>query len=157
MSKALARRNVLSPAEAENEIVACCGSRAWARGMAHRRPLADEAALLRVSDETWLGLSEADWAEAFRSHPRIGESRAQQPVHARAIAWSSQEQSSAASGADDIKITLAETNQEYERRFGRIFIVCATGKSGVEILEILRCRLQNDGLTELREAVEQQR
>jgi 2-oxo-4-hydroxy-4-carboxy-5-ureidoimidazoline decarboxylase len=157
MSKALARWNALSTAEAENEIVACCGSRAWAREMAHRRPLADEAALMRASDETWLGLSEVDWTEAFRSHPRIGESRAEHPVHARAAAWSSQEQSSAASGGDDIKITLAEANHEYERRFGRIFIVCATGKSGAEILEILRQRLQNDGLTELREAAEQQR
>ena len=39
---------------------------------------------------------------------------------------------------------MAEANQEYEQRFGHIFIVCATGKSAPEILEILRRRLQND-------------
>ena len=48
-------------------------------------------------------------------------------------------------------------NREYEQKFGRIFIVCATGKSASEILEILRRRLHNDETTELREASEEQR
>ena len=38
-----------------------------------------------------------------------------------------------------------------------IFIVCATEKSGPEILEILQRRLHNDKATELQEAAEQQR
>jgi 2-oxo-4-hydroxy-4-carboxy-5-ureidoimidazoline decarboxylase len=56
-----------------------------------------------------------------------------------------------------MKIALAEANREYERRFNRIFIVCATGKSAPEILKILRRRLKNDADTELYEAAEQQR
>ena len=52
---------------------------------------------------------------------------------------------------------LAEGNREYEQRFNRIFIVCATGKSAPEILEILRRRLRNEQTTELHEAAEQQR
>ena len=52
---------------------------------------------------------------------------------------------------------MQEANRDYERRFGRIFIVCASGKSGSEILQILRHRLQNDDRTEMREAAEQQR
>ncbi len=48
-------------------------------------------------------------------------------------------------------------NREYEQKFGRIFIVCATGKSADEILEILRRRLHNDEATELQEVVEEQR
>jgi 2-oxo-4-hydroxy-4-carboxy-5-ureidoimidazoline decarboxylase len=55
------------------------------------------------------------------------------------------------------KSALADTNREYERRFNRIFIVCAAGKSAPEILEILRRRLKNDAETELHEAAEQQR
>ena len=55
------------------------------------------------------------------------------------------------------KTPLAEANREYERRFNRIFIVCATSKSAVEILEILRRRLKNGAETELHEAAEQQR
>jgi 2-oxo-4-hydroxy-4-carboxy-5-ureidoimidazoline decarboxylase len=157
MSDALARWNRLSPEEAEYEILPCCGSRTWANRMAARRPLANEASLLAASEETWRNLGESDWQEAFRSHPRIGETRAEQPSHARSSVWSAQEQGEAAAGGDVVKIALAGANREYEQRFNRIFIVCANGKSAPEILDILRRRLMNDPATELREAAEQQR
>jgi len=157
VSDALERWNRLPAAEAENEILACCGSHVWARGMTSRRPIADEAALLRASDETWRRLSAVDWKEAFRSHPRIGESRAERPSGAQSASWSAQEQSGAAGGEHAVKIALADGNREYEKRFGHIFIVCATGKSAAEILGILRRRLKNDAQTELHEAAEQQR
>jgi len=157
VSDALERWNRSPAAEAENEILACCGSRAWARAMASRRPIADEATLLAASDETWRGLSAADWMEAFRSHPRIGESRAERPAGAQSALWSAQEQSGVARGEDAVKIALADGNREYEKRFGNIFIVCATGKSAAEILAILRRRLKNDAQTELHEAAEEQR
>lgn len=156
MSDVLARWNVMSAAEAESEIVSCCGSRAWARGMANCRPIVDELALLVAADQVWRGLSQQDQDEAFCSHPRIGESRAEKTVGARLASWSEQEQG-AVVGDDPVKAALAEGNREYERRFGRIFIVCATGKSGSEMLEILRKRLKNDPETEFREAAEQQR
>ena len=156
MSDVLARWNRLPVDEAEQEILACCGSRAWAQRLAARRPLAEETSLLAAADETWRGLGAADWLEAFRSHPRIGETRADQSSHGRSAAWSAEEQRKAG-GGDVVKIALAEANREYEQRFNRIFIVCASGKSGPEILEILRRRLQSDPGTELREAAEQQR
>ena len=71
--------------------------------------------------------------------------------------WSAQEQQKVAIAGDAAKSALAEANEKYERRFGHIFIVCATGKSAAEILEILQRRLQNDERTELLEAAEQQR
>jgi OHCU decarboxylase len=155
-SDTLRRWNELPADAAGIEVLSCCGSRAWARGMAARRPFADEAAVLAASDETWRGLSESDWVEAFRSHPRIGESRAPESAQARSAAWSTEEQKTAA--ADDlVKAALAEGNREYERRFGRIFIVRASGKTGAEILQILRRRLQNDDRAEMQEAAEQQR
>jgi len=157
MGDALARWNRLSAEEAVNEIGACCGSRAWARRMANRRPIADEALLLRASDEVWGSLSEQDWIEAFQSHPRIGYSRPAQGLDYRSAAWSSEEQRKVHEEADSVKAALEEGNQEYEKRFGRIFLVCATGKTGSEILEILRHRLDNDRATEMKEAVEQQR
>jgi len=157
MGDALARWNQLSAEEAENEIVACCGSRAWARRMANRRPIADEAWLLRASDEVWRTLGEQDWMEAFQSHPRIGASRPVEGVDPRSAAWSSDEQRNVHEEADALKAALEEGNQEYEKRFGRIFLVCATNKTGSEILEILRHRLDNDRATEMQEAAEQQR
>jgi len=120
------------------------------------RGYATTAALLTT--EECRGLAALyDRDEAFRSHPRIGETRTAQPSHARSAAWSALEQQKAALTGEDVKIALAEGNQEYERRFNRIFIVCASGKTAPEILEILRRRLQNDPEVELREAVEQQR
>ena len=157
MNDVLARWNFLPVGTAVNEILPCCGSRAWANGMVARRPLPDEVALLAASDEIWSSLSESDWLEAFRSHPRIGESRAPKVAMPQSAAWSEQEQRNVADGGDSAKIALAEGNREYEHRFDRIFIVCATGKSAAEILKILRRRLENDEHTELQEAAEQQR
>jgi len=159
---ALARWNRLPDSDAENEILACCGSSAWAREMVRRRPMATEDELLTASELSWEGLSETDWAEAFRSHPRIGELRAEQLSHPRnaverSATWSAREQNSVATADDAIKTALADANREYENRFGRRFVVCAIGKSATEILAILYQRLQNDERRELREAVEQLR
>ena len=117
--------------------------------------------LLAKSDEIWRALSEADWNEAFRSHPRIGESQGDavlDPVLAakRSRQWSAAEQSQASGAEAGVKTALAEGNREYEKRFGRTFIVSATRKSAGEILEILSRRLKNDARTELQEAVREQ-
>ncbi len=40
---------------------------------------------------------------------------------------------------------LAESNLEYERRFGHIYLVCASGRTGAQLLSLLRRRLRNDG------------
>jgi OHCU decarboxylase len=158
----LARWNFLSAKAAVDEILPCCGSRAWADAVVARRPLSNEAMLLQASDEIWGNLAESDWIEAFRSHPRIGESRigeSQRPnlAPSRSATWSEQEQQNVTAADDAAKLALAEGNREYERRFTRIFIVCASGKSPSEILKILRRRLENDEHTELQEAAEQQR
>jgi OHCU decarboxylase len=157
----LAHWNRLPLDEATKMILPCCGSKAWAQGMAARRPFADEAPLIAASNETWQGLARSDWMEAFQSHPRIGESRpassSMQAPPAKSVEWSAQEQGSVGEAEAALKLKLAEANREYERRFNRIFIVCASGKSASEILEILQRRLKNDAETELREAAEQQR
>lgn len=157
MSGALARWNALPVENAVKEILPCCGSKTWADEMAARRPFPDVTTLLASSDETWSSLTAEDWMEAFRSHPRIGESRATPSATAQSANWSAQEQKNVAAADDAVKIALTDANREYEERFRHIFIVCATGKSAPEILEILRRRLDNDGSTELREAAEQQR
>src|SRR6267143_1475589 len=128
------------------------GQRAWPRtGRWTKRPR-----FLRFH-EIWRGLGEADWLEAFKSHPRIGESRAEEVSPAQSSAWSAQEQQKAATADEAVKMALKWGNREYEQKFGRIFIVCATGKSASEILEILRRRLHNDDATELQLAAEEQR
>jgi OHCU decarboxylase len=156
-AKVLARWNSLPPEKAAAEVLLCCGSKTWAREMATRRPILGETVLLTACDEVCKNLSEADWLEAFRSHPRIGDSHAPASALPRSAEWSGEEQRKVGAAADNIKAALAAGNRAYEQKFNRIFIVCATGKSAPEILAILERRLRNDEATELLEAAEQQR
>jgi len=157
MSEVLARWNRLSAEEAAQEILPCCGSTSWARAVAMRRPVDDATSLLALSDKAWWSLEASDWMEAFSKHPRIGERKAPLAASSQSAAWSAQEQRRVADAGESAQLALAEGNREYERRFHRVFIVCASGKSASEILENLRRRLGNDDSTELREAAEEQR
>jgi len=153
----LARWNALSETEAAEQILSCCGSARWARELAQQRPFPSASALLATSDRVWAALDPADWDEAFGTHPRIGERRTVETATPQSAMWSRQEQDSAGAQDADTLSDLARLNVEYEARFGRVFLVCATGKSAAEMLQILRERLSNDPEAELREAVEQQR
>ncbi len=153
----LARWNALDKDAAEAEILPCCGSRRWAQELAMARPFAEDAELCELSDRIWLGLTTADWDEAFRTHPRIGERKAIETATQQSAAWSSEEQSGVGRSDANVLASLERGNRLYEERFGRVFLVCATGKSAAEMLMILERRLQNDPETELQEAVEQQR
>ena len=99
---------------------------------------------------------EDDLQEAFRGHPRIGESKAAAGQTEAEKRWSSQEQRGAASAGDEARRALAEVNRAYEARFGHIYLVCATGKSAEELLAIAKARLTNDPATERRVAASEQ-
>lgn len=143
--------------QAADAVLPCCGSHAWAKGVIARRPLNTLPELLAASDSSWWLLNETDWQEAFDSHPRIGEQHAQTETSATSLNWSAGEQSAAQLSDDAAKSLLAQGNQVYEAKFGRIFIICATGKTSQEILAILEHRLHNTVEAELHEAAEQQR
>ncbi|MBA2528720.1 MAG: 2-oxo-4-hydroxy-4-carboxy-5-ureidoimidazoline decarboxylase [Euzebyales bacterium] len=130
------------------EVAACCASTAWARRLAGMRPFGDFARLLTAADEAWAGTGPQDWHEAFSAHPRIGE---------RGTGWSQGEQAGATGASQGTLDALVEGNLAYERRFGHVFLICATGRSADEMLEALRERLGNDPDTELRVAAEEQR
>ncbi len=157
MNPVLTRWNALDAESAAREILPCCGSSAWAAQLAAKRPITDEATLLETSKSIWLSLPEEAWQQAFDSHPRIGQKHAQTQPTQESLRWSAQEQRTAVSEDATAKLTLEQANHRYEERFGRIFIVCATGKTAPDILNILETRMHNDPQTELREAAEQQR
>jgi OHCU decarboxylase len=125
--------------------------------MVTRRPFFSRDAVLRAADDEWNSLDERDWLEAFSHHPRIGETTAAAGGGTTARAWSASEQSAVASASDEMRIGLARLNDEYEERFGFIYIVCAAGRSAGELLEFARKRMKNDRDTELRVAAEEQR
>ena len=146
----------LPEAEAALLLESCCGSRAWVRGMLARRPLATLDALLVAADDVWWSLGREDWLEAFARHPRIGESAAAASPGARARGWSADEQRGVTASPDEIRQAIAVGNEEYERRFGYIYLVSAAGRSAAELLTLLHQRLTNDPATELRVAAAEQ-
>jgi 2-oxo-4-hydroxy-4-carboxy-5-ureidoimidazoline decarboxylase len=147
--------NALDAPAAAAAILPCNGSLAWATQLAALRPFATPFDLTCTADIIWRGLPPDAQQQAFDSHPRIGEQHAKSAT-AASLALSATEQS-AANLTPDTATQLATANRAYEEKFGRIFIVCATGKSAEEILTILQYRLSNDPATERREAAEQQR
>jgi 2-oxo-4-hydroxy-4-carboxy-5-ureidoimidazoline decarboxylase len=156
MNAILARWQMLPPDEAAAEILSCCGSPAWAANVAARRPYTDEQSLFAAADDCWQHLPEADWLEAFRSHPRIGEKHAANKTTATSAAWSRSEQSQMKEADAAILLRMQKGHRVYEERFGRIFIVCASQKQPAELLSILERRLNNDPAEELLESAAQQ-
>lgn len=146
--------NRLPQDDAMHVILPCNGSRAWAIGVVNLYPFNTPEELFAASDKVWNALPPSDWQQAFDSHPRIGEHKAKAAT-AESLKWSAGEQA-AANPDEQVKAELAAANQAYEEKFGRIFIVCATGKTAAEMLAILNQRLANDPATELHEAAEQQ-
>jgi hydroxyisourate hydrolase len=157
----LAELNGLGEDAAAREFLRCCGSTRWAREMAAARPFAAIEPLTAAADKIWASLDRADWLEAFAAHPKIGGTvragEAGKAGEAGNTDWSAAEQAGVASASTDVLARLAEANDEYEARFGYIFIVCATGKSAAEMLGLLQGRLDNDPLIELRIAAAEQR
>lgn len=115
--------------------------------MAARRPFHGAEQLYRAADEIWWSLEGADWLEAFSQHPRLGE---------RAAGWASDEQSGVRGAAAATRDALTDRNHEYERRFGHVFLIHATGKSAAEMLAQLEQRMTNDPASELRVAAGEQ-
>jgi OHCU decarboxylase len=148
--------NLLSPSEADHELLKCCGSRRWARQMVAARPYRNLEELITDADRLWWSLDSEDWLEAFHSHPKIGEKKAAAATAAEAQKWSEDEQSGIRESAQQTMEALAALNHAYEKKFGFIFIVCASGKSSDEILAILRQRLGNQREEELRIAAAEQ-
>jgi 2-oxo-4-hydroxy-4-carboxy-5-ureidoimidazoline decarboxylase len=152
----VSRLNALPAAEARAELLRCCGSSRWADAMLARRPFADAETLQAEAEAAWNGLLPADWLEAFRHHPRIGDKEALRARFAATRAWAAGEQAGTRGASEDVLEALAEGNRAYEERFGYIFIVCATGKSADEMLAALRERLGHEPETEIRVAASEQ-
>ncbi|HEY3102936.1 MAG TPA: 2-oxo-4-hydroxy-4-carboxy-5-ureidoimidazoline decarboxylase [Pyrinomonadaceae bacterium] len=156
MDQSFERLNQLSADRAEAEFLKCCGSTRWAKGMTEARPFEDLKSLLSKADEIWWSLGEDDWLEAFRAHPKIGESKAATTQSEQERNWSANEQAGVATASSQIIAELAELNRRYDERFGFIFIVCAADKSSGEMLQVLKGRIDNDTEAEVRIAAEEQ-
>ena len=124
---------------------AVCASERWMTQVIASRPHGDLVHLTAVSDTALAELSWPDVEQALAAHPRIGDRAAGDE---REATWSRQEQSAAAAGDSEVHAELRAANVAYEQRFGWVFLICASGRSAVEILAAARARLGNDVATE---------
>jgi 2-oxo-4-hydroxy-4-carboxy-5-ureidoimidazoline decarboxylase len=138
----LARFNSLPEAEAVDALLACCAVRGWARAVAGRRPYESADRLLVAGGEQFDGLGWDAIETAVAAHPRIGD-RVGEGAGAGS-GWSRQEQAGAGDAPSSVRAALLEGNLAYETRFGRTFLICATGLTAAEMLRRLTERLEHD-------------
>jgi len=132
----LASFNAAATEDAVAVMMSCCSSGRFAAAMAAGRPYASLAAAESAITATFDSLDWTDVLEAIDGHPRIGD---------RTAGQSAAEQ---AGVADSSRAALAAGNREYEERFGHVFLICAAGLSGEQMLAALRGRLGNDAHAE---------
>jgi 2-oxo-4-hydroxy-4-carboxy-5-ureidoimidazoline decarboxylase len=148
--------NLLPKEQLKEELFKCCGSTAWVNKMLPFFPADDMVEILEDAEEQWWLCSEQDWLEAFTHHPKIGDVESLKQKFASTANWASGEQSGAATASQQTLEALAKGNEDYEQKFGYIFIVCATGKSAEEMLQLLLERLPNTSAEEIKIAADEQ-
>ena len=139
--------NAAPAAGITSALLTCCDVPAWAATVRDGRPYPDVESALDTADKAARELSPADVDRALAAHPRIGQRAPQVGQDAREAAWSRQEQSAVARDGDTVA-ALEAGNRAYEERFGRVFLICATGLSADEVLSELHWRLANDAASE---------
>jgi 2-oxo-4-hydroxy-4-carboxy-5-ureidoimidazoline decarboxylase len=161
--------NDLPTAAATERLLTCLAVPRWAAEVVAGRPYDNVAALTKQAEAAAATLSDDELASALDRHPRIGEragaghdaalsAREQAAVAPDEVltkddaAFSAREQAAVAPSAE-----LVAGNIAYERRFGRVFLIRAAGRTAPEILAELRRRLDNDEATERAETVAQLR
>jgi 2-oxo-4-hydroxy-4-carboxy-5-ureidoimidazoline decarboxylase len=135
--------NTAPAADVAQVLLDCCAVPRWAMAVTAGRPYGSAAELYDAADAALNELDEAEIDAALAGHPRIGA----QP-DARHSASSSREQSGVSGSPAATLSALAEGNRDYEERFGHVYLVCVDGRSGEELLAVLRERLSNDPATE---------
>jgi 2-oxo-4-hydroxy-4-carboxy-5-ureidoimidazoline decarboxylase len=143
----VAELDAAPPSVASRALQQCCGSARWVAAMLARRPFAHDDAVLRAAEECWWALGTSDWLEAFSHHPRIGD---------RAAGWAADEQAGVRGASDDTTRQLATLNRQYERKFGHVFLIFASGKDAGTMLAELQRRITSDPAAELRTAAAEQ-
>lgn len=149
--------NGLNTDKAHHLFMQCCTSERWVEKMVASRPFTDTDSVRKTADQIWKHLTEKDYLQAFEGHPKIGDVSSLKTKYANTKALASGEQSGANCATDEIIAELAKSNSAYEEKYGFIFIVCATGKTAGEMLDLLCLRLNNDRHRELEIASEEQR
>lgn len=148
--------NILPQDELKEQLFNCCGSMAWVNKMLPFFPMDDLVELLEDAEEQWYQCTVADWKEAFTHHPKIGDVESLTKKFAATAQWAAGEQIAVGTASQQVIQNLAAANEAYEKKFGFLFIVCATGKTAEEMLAILQQRLSGTPEDEIKTAMDEQ-
>ncbi|CAM0873482.1 unnamed protein product [Alopecurus aequalis] len=137
---------------AVEEVLRVNGSHRFAAALAAASPFASLADSLLAARRIWLNEVDVNgWLEAFAAHPAIGTTS---PSVSK---WSKEEQSAAISTATDSTAQdLAEWNAKYRKKFGFVFMICASGRTAPEVLAELKRRYTNRPIVELEGAAQEE-
>ncbi|MCX5040233.1 2-oxo-4-hydroxy-4-carboxy-5-ureidoimidazoline decarboxylase [Streptomyces sp. ARC32] len=132
----LARFNTLEESSARAELLEACAATAWARHLLTARPFATLEDLYAAGDAAMAELTAEDLAEAMAGHPPIGRPKPGDPT-------SSREQAGMAGAAEELKAEMLELNLAYQEKFGHVFLICATGRTGEQMRDAVKERIGN--------------
>ncbi|PZH14227.1 OHCU decarboxylase [Streptomyces sp. NTH33] len=136
MPPGLARFNTLPEDAARAALLRACASTAWAERLLAARPCATPDDLYAASDAAVAELTDADLREAMAGHPPIGRPEPGDPASAR-------EQRGMAGASDALKAEMLGLNLAYQEKFGHVFLICATGRTGEQMRDALKERTGN--------------
>ena len=156
LNYSLSELNVLPERDAQVAFSNCCTSQTWNDGMVAARPFISLEQCHETALSVWAGLGEQDFLQAFEGHPKIGDVTSLREKYGHTKKLASGEQSSVDEASEEVIQNLSAGNTAYEVKNGFIFIVCATGKSAAEMLELLNQRLPNEREVELKNAAAEQ-
>lgn len=142
--------DALPDPQARELLRGCLAVDRWVEEVLAGRPYGDRDALLAAADLAARDLTPQEVDAALAGHPRIGQ-RAGAGHNAEA---SAREQAGVEPEVGDTAARLAAANAAYERRFDRVFLIRAAGRSAPEILAELDRRLGNDDEAERAEVLD---
>lgn len=137
--------NSLPADRVEALLAQCADIPRWIAAVAAGRPFADRVALVARAGDGALSWLPGEVDVAIAHHPRIGGRIPEADI------LSVGEQSAVLTDGDAPRLALVEANVAYERRFGRVFLIRASGRGGPEILAEALRRTKNDPVAEARE------
>lgn len=148
--------NQLPERQAFEALESCCVAKNWVNAMLAVRPFSDFQSLSNIAQSLWAQCSDQDYLAAFEGHPRIGDVATLKAKYQHTANLAGHEQSGMTQADDQLLKKMKQRNDDYFDKFGFIFIVCASGKSAQQMLEILESRIGNDYKTELAIAANEQ-
>ncbi len=145
------------PQEKKRELLLqCCGSEEWVNKMLTIFPVEDLVELLDAAEQKWNECTELEQMQAFEHHPKIGDINSLKEKFANTAEWAAGEQSGVINANEKTLLQLSKANEEYQKKFGFIFIICATGLTAENILTDMEMRLSHTENEELNIAAAEQ-